>query len=106
MATIFFPIKKNRPPIITPTLTLSTKEMWGQPVKTMFPAIDSPVYIADKSALGFLQDSDEVYVLRYRDQVLVYPAMILGYHHIVNDAIDGNPIAITSCLLSDSSLWQ
>lgn len=82
----------------------STKYLWGEPAKTMFPDISQPKYVSASEAGSFLQDSDAVYVLDMQKGERVYPAKILGFHHIVNDTVDNKPLAVTLCLLSNSAV--
>lgn len=48
-------------------------------------------------------DSDEV-VLVETDPPRGYPVRILNYHEIVNDAVDGRPIAVTWCPICGSAV--
>lgn len=79
-------------------------DMWGEPAKAMFPDITEPKYVDVKHAEEFLNDSDDVYFFPSDNAMYIYPASIFGFHHIVNDVIDGRAVAATLCLLSDSAL--
>src|SRR5262249_21997104 len=77
-------------------------QMVGQTNKALFPEIDKPVYTTAQEAQAFLKDEDTVYVVRAKDKTFIYPEYILGFHHIVNDMIDDQPVAVSLCMLSDS----
>ncbi len=85
-------------------LLRSTDQMWGDPAKTMFPAINSPAYVPVGPDTAYLKDEDDVYYLKADGKTYVYPAMILGFHHLVNDTMDGKPVLISTCLLSNTSI--
>lgn len=76
----------------------------GEPAKLMFPEINNPEYVSNIEAKSFLRDFDEVYFAKFDKTTYVYPASMLGFHHIVNDSINNEPVAVTLCLLSDSAL--
>jgi len=82
---------------------LDTKKMWGSAAKEMFPDITEPNYI-EASQASFLKDEDEVLVLKAGSTTYVYPLSIMSFHHIVNDVIDKEPVAITYCLLADTAI--
>ena len=102
---------RTKPPKPTPTTPLtmpasvrSIDHMWGEPAKAMFPDIERPVYVGAKEADLFLRNDDPVMDVVYGQTHYIYPINILSFHHIVNDTIDGKPVAVTFCLLSDSAL--
>jgi hypothetical protein len=73
----------------------------GGPPKDGIPALTDPRMIAAQEA-AYLQPGDRVIgVVRGRD-ARAYPLKILNYHEIVNDRLDGVPIAVTYCPLCDS----
>jgi len=51
-----------------------------------------------------MRDDDQVYRMRLNGTEYIYPANILGFHHVVNDVIDGMPLAITLCMLTHSAI--
>jgi len=65
------------------------------------PSIDDPTfgeeYIGDA-------DDDVIVVERNEGPARAYPVRILGYHEIVNDEIDGRPVAVTWCPICGSAL--
>jgi len=89
-------------PQYTQNTSYNEKHIWGKPLKTLFPDITNPKYVTAETASFFLQPGDDVYYLQSKNNIYVFPVFILGYHHIVNDIIDGQPIAITTCLLTNT----
>ncbi len=97
--------KENKPQFSLKTFpNYPLTDLWGDPAPSMFPDISKPKYVSSKEAEKFLRDDDDVYLFQKGEKIYVYPSSILGYHHIVNDIIDTQPVAITLCLLSDSAL--
>ena len=68
------------------------------------PPIDEPVYEGAASE-DWLDDDDLIlgYVSQ-SGQAYAYPIKILNFHEIVNDEIDGVPVAVTYCPLCRSGL--
>jgi len=60
--------------------------------KDAIPSIDTPTF----SDAYFGSDDDEVLVVD-GDPPRAYPIRILSYHEIVNDTVDGVPVAVTWC---------
>ena len=96
--------KENLPQFNTVNEVRSESNMWGQPAKLMFPDINNPKYVSAKKANDFIKDNDEVYFFKSNNTFYIYPGSILSFHHIVNDTINGEPVAVTLCLLSDSAI--
>jgi hypothetical protein len=71
----------------------------------MFHPYDSPTFA---SADEVKVDSDDKVLAVKIDQVArAYPIRTMGYHHIVNDTLDGVPIAVTYCTLCHTGLvWS
>lgn len=82
----------------------SLENMWGQPAKNMFAEINNPKYVNKEEAQKFIKNDSELYIFRNNNKLFVYPADIIGYHHIVNDTIDNQPVLLAVCLLSDSAI--
>lgn len=100
-----FRYRNERLPQFQTTVTKrSLKNFWGDPAKTMFPDISEPKYVTATEAGAFLKDTDAVYVLETPQGKYVYPAKLLGFHHIVNDTIANTPVAVTLCLLTNSAV--
>lgn len=95
------PVKKSQPNIVS---KYSTDQMWGKEAREMFPPITSPKYETNISKVDFLKDNSVVYTFEQNGTKYIYPAQILGYHHLVNDTIDGKPLLISLCLLTETGL--
>lgn len=78
------------------------KALSGGPGKDGIPALDNPSFIpiSDFSR----SDSIQAIVVKGESTVKVYPYNILTWHEIVNDKIDGLPIAVTFCPLCGSAI--
>ena len=74
----------------------------GGPSKDGIPAIDKPEFIPLKDYKR--PDDVQAIVLVGKDVIKVYPYNILTWHEIVNDEIDGTPVAITFCPLCGSAV--
>ena len=72
--------------------------------KDCIPSIDTPIFNSLDAGNDWLNDSDVVFAINYKDVQRAYPQRILNWHEIVNDKIKGDPIAITFCPLCGSSL--
>jgi hypothetical protein len=59
------------------------------------PSIDNPKFESVSSADGWLEDEDRVFGLVYMGVERAYPQKILNRHDIVNDKINGVPVAMT-----------
>lgn len=97
---LFFFVKKNKPKSIVRSLD----QMWGESTKGMYPELDKPSYLDTKEASKFLTDDDEIILLSTKKGYRAYPNFILGFHHVVNEEIDGVPVAITYCCQTDSAI--
>ena len=73
----------------------------GQPMYTVLPmdaipAIDEPVFVSALEADGFMQPNEPVLgVVGADGSARAYSAWHLEGHEIVNDVLDGRPIAVT-----------
>lgn len=74
----------------------------GGPPKDGIPAIDDPRF----EPLASFENPDDVQAILIQGQteVKAYPYNILVWHEIVNDTIDGTPIAVTFCPLCGSAI--
>ncbi len=75
----------------------------GGPDRDGIPAIDRPQFITAEEA-EFLDGEDEVLGLVRAGAARAYPIKIMNWHEIVNDQINGEPIAITYCPLCGSGV--
>ncbi len=71
----------------------------GGPPKDGIPSIDMPRFITKDEGDKFLKDSDLVLGLLLDGEARAYPRMILVWHEIVNDKVNGKPVLITYCPL-------
>lgn len=74
----------------------------GGPGKDGIPSIDTPSFVP----LGEFTGSNDIQVIVLTDgeNRRVYPYNILTWHEIVNDTVDGTPVAITFCPLCGSAI--
>ncbi len=79
------------------------KILSGGPPKDGIPSIDRPKFVSSKDGDGFLLDEDLVFGLYYAGEARAYPAMILVWHEIVNDIVNGQPVLVTYCPLCYAS---
>jgi hypothetical protein len=66
----------------------------GGPPKDGIPAIMAPKFIS-VAQTRFLDPDDEVIAVRIDGEVKAYPIKILTWHEVVNDSVNGVPIAVT-----------
>jgi len=66
----------------------------GGPPKDGIPAILNPHMIAAGEA-SFMDPEDQVIGVVINGQARAYPIKILNWHEVVNDTVDGAPIAVT-----------
>jgi len=85
-----------------PGVSSPSLQVWGEPNRSLFAPI-SPRYVDGAEAASFLIDGDRVYLLRRGSTTYVFPEVLLTSFHVVNDVMDGEPVAITYCLLAGSS---
>ncbi len=76
----------------------------GGPPKDGIPAIDRPDFVTVQQADGWLDDREPVAVVSIGAEVKAYPLQILIWHEIVNDVVDGVPVAVTFCPLCNTTL--
>lgn len=67
------------------------------------PAIDEPQF-APADEIDWLGDDEAVLVLQAEDTVRAYPVQVMMWHEIVNDVVDGVPVAVTYCPLCNSGI--
>lgn len=63
--------------------------------------IDAPKFVEASSA-HYLSDDDLVLAIQIGQTARAYPVRILNYHEVVNDTIEGEPVAISFCPLCGS----
>jgi hypothetical protein len=76
----------------------------GGPPKDGIPAIDRPRFVPAAAAGKWLNAKEPVIALRLGGEARAYPLQILMFHEIVNDTVDGEPVAVTFCPLCNASI--
>jgi len=82
-------------------VTLGELTVWQDRDTT--PPLDAPIYAAIKS-VNWLHDDDSVIALEMNGEWRAYPLAMLVNHQIVNDIMQGIPIAVTYCPLCNSAV--
>lgn len=77
--------------------------VFGGLLPDQIPAIDEPQF-APAHKIDWLDDDEAVLVLQAPGSVRAYPVQVLMWHEIVNDVVDGVPIAVTYCPLCNSGI--
>lgn len=78
----------------------------GGPGKDGIPSVDNPNF-GDASLATFMEDDDLVVGFAVGDVIRAYPHPILDWHEIVNDEVNGVPIALTYCPLTGTGIaWD
>lgn len=75
----------------------------GGPPPDGIPAIDEPTFLR-AGDVEFLADEEPVLALRIGDDARAYPVQVLIWHEIVNDTVEGIPVAVTYCPLCNSAI--
>lgn len=98
--------------ILQDTFGISTQAQIDAPISEVYqgcaerdciPSIDDPNFVSAAEA-SQLDDDDLVLGLDYAGIKRAYPAFILNHHEVVNDSLNGVPIAITFCPLCGSGV--
>ena len=76
----------------------------GNPVPDAIPAIDNPIFESVEDADKWLGEDWPVMFFEIDDDMRAYPLAILIWHEIVNDVVDGEPVAITFCPLCNATI--
>ena len=76
----------------------------GGPPKDGIPAIDEPTFETTEVADEWLDDAEPVILFQQGETARAYPLSILIWHEIVNDEVEGQPVAITFCPLCNASI--
>jgi hypothetical protein len=75
----------------------------GGPPPDGIPAIDEPRF-ERAGDVTWLDEDEAVLSLVVGESARAYPGQILIWHEIVNDTVEGNPVAVTYCPLCNSAL--
>ena len=76
----------------------------GGPGRDGIPPLDNPNFETTTEADAWLQDPEPVLILELNGDVRAYPLKLLIWHEIVNDVVDGVPVAVTYCPLCNSAV--
>ncbi len=78
----------------------------GGPGKDGIPSIDNPVFMQTNNA-NFLNDADLVVGLVYNNEAKAYPHIVLDWHEVVNDEVNGKFITLNYCPLTGTAFaWE
>ncbi len=77
--------------------------VWGGVAPDAIPALDDPAF-EPASSVDWLDDREAVLVLQLEGKPRAYPIQVLMWHEIVNDEVDGRPVAVTYCPLCNSGV--
>jgi hypothetical protein len=77
--------------------------LWGGVAPDAIPAIDDPAF-EQASSVDWLDDREAVLVLQLDGEPRAYPIQVLMWHEIVNDQVEGRPVAVTYCPLCNSGV--
>ncbi len=72
--------------------------------KDRIPALDEPTFVAVEEGDAWLVSQEPVLAVQIGDEAHAYPLQILMWHEIVNDVIDGIPVAATYCPLCNTAI--
>jgi hypothetical protein len=86
------------PPLVDPDEVIS-----GGPPPDGIPPIDEPRF-QRAADVDWLTDDEPVLAPAIGETARAYPVRIMIWHEIVNDTIDGRPVAVTYCPLCNSAL--
>lgn len=75
----------------------------GGPPPDGIPPIDDPQF-APASEITWLDDDEPVLSLTVGEETRAYPLQVMTWHEIVNDTVDGVPVAVTYCPLCNSGV--
>ena len=80
-----------------------TRIISGGPPPDGIPPIDEPLF-EKASSIEWMTADEPVLALEIAGEVRAYPVQILIWHEIVNDTMQGAPVAVTYCPLCNSAL--
>ena len=76
----------------------------GGPPKDGIPSIDNPKFVSAEEASDWLAPGDPVFGLERGGEVKAYPQIILVWHEVCNDVVDGEPVSVTYCPLTGTAM--
>jgi hypothetical protein len=78
----------------------------GGPAKDAIPAVRDPQFVRAGQA-AFLEANDKVIGVVLEGRARAYPIKILNWHEVVDDSIEGVPLAVTFCpLVQDAAVYR
>ncbi|MFC7080789.1 DUF3179 domain-containing protein [Halorussus caseinilyticus] len=98
------PIRSSPLPVEYEFSTLREEVLSGGPPKDGIPSIDDPKFRSAENADEDLRDADVVFGLVRNGEAKAYPQKILVHHEITNDAVGGEPVAVTYCPLTGTAM--
>lgn len=98
------PIADERLPIEHEFEILRGETVSGGPPKDGIPSVDDPTFESADAVGSRLADGDPVFGVIRGGEARAYPQSILVHHEIVNDAIAGDPVAVTYCPLTGTAM--
>lgn len=75
----------------------------GGPPPDGIPAIDEPTF-QPAEEVDWLGAGEPVLSLTVGEETRAYPLQVMTWHEIVNDTVDGTPVAVTYCPLCNSGV--
>ena len=72
--------------------------------KDRIPALDDPQFIGIEEADEWLSGKEPVLAVEIKGEARAYPVQILMWHEIVNDEVQGVPVAATYCPLCNTGI--
>jgi hypothetical protein len=76
----------------------------GGPPKDGIPSIDDPEFVSTEEADEWLEPLEPVLRVEVGEVAKAYPIQILMWHEIVNDTVNGKPLAVTFCPLCNTGI--
>jgi hypothetical protein len=76
----------------------------GGPPPDGIPPIDDPHFVSVEQADEWLDPQEPVVWLRIGQDARAYPVQVLMWHEIVNDTVEGVPVAVTYCPLCNTAV--
>jgi len=76
----------------------------GGPPKDGIPSVDDPSFESPAAAAEWLDPGGVVFGVARGGDARAYPQGILAHHEIVNDVLDGDPVAVTYCPLTGTAM--
>jgi len=80
-----------------------TEILSGGPPRDGIPSIDDPRF-RPASQIDDIGDREPVIQFPLAGRSRAYPLRVLTWHEIVNDVVDGNPVAVTYCPLCNAAI--